>query len=96
MPPGNFADPEFGWGRSCSEFTGPVALLGPHSAALGMKFHTGDGLGAEYRNVHLPRSARLLEPQREDRWRRRAIKLNDDGTFRSMEPFITGFIQNND
>jgi len=23
------------------------------------------------------------------------IKLNDDGTFRSMEPLITGFIQNN-
>ena len=23
------------------------------------------------------------------------IKLNGDGTFRSMEPFITGFIQNN-
>lgn len=24
-----------------------------------------------------------------------AIKMNDDGTFRSMEPFLTGFIQNN-
>jgi len=23
------------------------------------------------------------------------IRLNGDGTFRSMEPFITGFIQNN-
>ena len=41
---GNFTDPEFGWGRSCSEFTKPIALLGPHSAALGLKFYTGNGL----------------------------------------------------
>src|SRR5258707_12429527 len=37
---GNFTDPEFGWGRSCSEFTKPIALLGPHSAALGLNFYT--------------------------------------------------------
>ena len=92
---GNFTDPEFGWGRSCSEFTGPVALVGPHSAALGMKFHTGDGLGADYRGT--------LFLARHGSWNRSvkiggdvvAIKLNEDGTFRSMEPFITGFIQNN-
>ena len=40
---GNFTDPEFGWGRSCNEFTKPVALVGPHSAALGLKFYTGEG-----------------------------------------------------
>ena len=44
---GNFTDPEFGWGRSCSEFTKPLALLGPHSAAaLGLKFYTGKGFGS--------------------------------------------------
>jgi glucose/arabinose dehydrogenase len=92
---GNFTDPEFGWGRSCSEFTKPVALLGPHSAALGLKFYTGNGLGNEYRNV--------IFLARHGSWNRSvkiggdvvAIRLNDDGTFRSMEPFITGFIQNN-
>ena len=92
---GNFTDPEFGWGRSCSEFTAPVALVGPHSAALGLKFYTGNGLGDDYRGV--------LFLARHGSWNRTvkvggdvvAIKLNDDGTFRSMEPFITGFIQNN-
>jgi glucose/arabinose dehydrogenase len=92
---GNFTDPEFGWGRSCSEFTGPVALVGPHSAALGMKFYTGDGLGADYRGT--------LFLARHGSWNRTvkiggdvvAIKLNEDGTFRSMEPFVTGFIQKN-
>ena len=38
---GNLPDDEFGWGRSCSEFEQPVALLGPHTAALGMRFYTG-------------------------------------------------------
>lgn len=92
---GNFTDPEFGWGRSCSEFTAPVVLVGPHSAALGMKFYTGNGLGDDYRGV--------LFLARHGSWNRTvkvggdvlAIKLNDDGTFKSMEPFITGFIQNN-
>lgn len=92
---GNFTDPEYGWGRSCSEFTGPVALVGPHSAALGLKFYTGNGLGDDYRGV--------LFLARHGSWNRTvkvggdvlAIKLNDDGTFRSMEPFLTGFIQNN-
>ena len=92
---GNFTDPEFGWGRSCDEFTKPVALVGPHSAALGLKFYTGEGLGNEYRNA--------LFLARHGSWNRSVkiggdvvtIRLNDDGTFRSMEPFITGFIQNN-
>ena len=38
---GNIVDPEFGWGKSCSEFTAPVGLLGPHTASLGMRFYTG-------------------------------------------------------
>lgn len=92
---GNFLDPEFGWGRSCSEFTKPVALLGAHSAALGMKFYTGKGFGSEYRNA--------IFLARHGSWNKSnkiggdvlAIKLNSNGTVKSMEPFITGFIQNN-
>ena len=28
-------------GHSCSEFTAPVGLMGPHSASFGMRFYTG-------------------------------------------------------
>jgi glucose/arabinose dehydrogenase len=38
---GNISDPEFGWGHSCSDFTPPVALMGAHTASLGMRFYTG-------------------------------------------------------
>src|SRR6185295_18689656 len=48
---GNIVDPEFGWGKSCSEFTAPVGLLGPHSAALGMRFYTGSMFPKAYKNV---------------------------------------------
>src|SRR5262245_9788053 len=92
---GNLTDPEFGWGHSCSEFTKPIALLGPHAAALGLKFYTSNGFGTEYRNA--------IFLARHGSWNRSVkfggdvvvIKLNGDGTVRSIEPFMTGFIQNN-
>jgi glucose/arabinose dehydrogenase len=92
---GNLPDPEFGWGRSCSEFSKPLALLGAHSAALGLKFYTGNGFGPAYRNA--------IFLARHGSWNKSvkiggdvlAIKLNSNGTVKSMEPFITGFIQNN-
>lgn len=47
---GTIKDPEFGNKRSCSEFTKPVQNLGPHVAALGLKFYTGDMFPGEYKN----------------------------------------------
>jgi len=93
---GNFTDREMGWGRSCDEFTPPVALLGPHSAALGMRFYTGNMFPREYRNA--------IFIARHGSWNRTkkiggdvvVAKLNVDGTVRSVQPFITGFLQNNE
>ncbi|MEI7804981.1 MAG: PQQ-dependent sugar dehydrogenase [Hyphomicrobiales bacterium] len=92
---GNLADPEFGWGRSCSEFTPPVALLGAHTAALGMRFYTGSQFPAAYKNG--------IFIARHGSWNRTKklggdvifVKLNPDGTVKSMEPFITGFLVDN-
>src|SRR6266478_5089630 len=92
---GNMPDSEFGWGRSCDEFTKPLALLGPHAAPLGMRFYTGNMFPAEYRGAILI--------ARHGSWNRTKkfggdiaiAKLNKDGTVKSVEPFITGFIENN-
>ncbi len=46
----NISDPEYGKKHACSEFTKPMAELGPHVAALGMKFYSGNLFPAEYRN----------------------------------------------
>jgi glucose/arabinose dehydrogenase len=47
---GTIADPEFGEKRTCKEFTPPAQNLGPHVAALGMRFYTGNQFPATYRN----------------------------------------------
>jgi glucose/arabinose dehydrogenase len=93
---GNFTDREVGWGRSCDEFVKPIALLGPHTAALGMRFYTGRMFPAEYRNA--------IFIARHGAWNRTkktggdvvVAKLNKDGTVKSIEPFLTGFLQNNE
>jgi glucose/arabinose dehydrogenase/protein-S-isoprenylcysteine O-methyltransferase Ste14 len=43
-------DPSYGKNRDCSQYTPPAMKLGPHVAALGMKFYTGAMFPAEYRN----------------------------------------------
>ncbi len=46
---GDLVDPDEGGGRRCNEFTPPVAKLGPHVAALGMRFYRGSTFPAAYR-----------------------------------------------
>src|SRR4051812_21937624 len=92
---GNFPDPEFGWGRSCGEFVAPVGLMGPHSASLGMRFYTGNMFPKAYKNA--------IIVARHGSWNRSkkfggdvvVVKLNKDGTVKSTEPLITGFLENN-
>ncbi len=47
---GFLADPEFGRSRRCDEFEPPVRGLGPHVAALGVRFYRGDLFPAPYRD----------------------------------------------
>jgi glucose/arabinose dehydrogenase len=92
---GNIADPEFGWGHNCDEFTQPIALLGPHSAPLGMRFYTGHSFPAEYSNA--------IFIARHGSWNRTnifggdivVVTLDKSGNVNSVKPFITGFVQNN-
>lgn len=47
---GDVLDPDFGHGRSCSEFAPPLLKLGPHVAAVGIRFYTATVFPPEYRN----------------------------------------------
>jgi glucose/arabinose dehydrogenase len=92
---GTFTDPEFGWGHSCSEFTAPAGLLGPHTASLGMRFYTGAQFPEAYRDAAFI--------ARHGSWNRTAKLGGDvvvarpgpDGKVASVEPFLTGFLQDN-
>jgi glucose/arabinose dehydrogenase len=46
---GDIPDPEFGKGQDCNDFVPPVQKLGPHVAALGARFYTGDMFPEGYR-----------------------------------------------
>ncbi len=46
----NIVDPKFGQGKKCNDFTRPVKELGPHAAALGMRFYTGNQFPKKYKN----------------------------------------------
>jgi glucose/arabinose dehydrogenase len=92
---GNFVDPEFGWGRSCSEFTKPIALTGPHSAGLGLRFYKGSQFPAKYKNA--------IFLARHGSWNRTkkfggdviVYFLNKDGSVKSSEVFMSGFLVDN-
>jgi glucose/arabinose dehydrogenase len=47
---GTIPDPEFGNKRKCEEFVPPAIALGPHVAALGMRFYVGTMFPKLYRN----------------------------------------------
>src|ERR1700754_1786531 len=92
---GNIIDQELGWGKSCKDYTAPVGLMGPHTAALGMRFYTGNMFPKAYKNA--------IIVARHGSWNRSkkvggdvlVVKLNKDGTVKSTEPFITGFLEDN-
>jgi glucose/arabinose dehydrogenase len=92
---GNIIDQDLGWGKSCKDYTAPVGLMGPHTAALGMRFYTGTMFPAAYKNA--------IFIARHGSWNKSVkeggdvvvVKLNKDGSVKSMEPFITGFLENN-
>lgn len=92
---GNFTDPEFGWGRSCSEFTAPVGLMGPHTAALGMRFYTGDMFPKNYKNTIFVARHGSWNKSKKEGGDVVAVALNKDGTVKSVQPFLTGFIEDN-
>jgi glucose/arabinose dehydrogenase len=48
---GDTLHPDFGKGRSCSEFAPPLLKLGAHVAPIGTRFYTGSQFPAQYRNV---------------------------------------------
>jgi glucose/arabinose dehydrogenase len=92
---GNIPDQEFGWGHSCDEFTKPVALLGPHSAPLGIKFYTGNAFPAEYRGQAFIARHGSWNKSKKIGGDIVVAKLNKDGTLKSLDTFMTGFLQDN-
>jgi hypothetical protein len=73
----------------------PVALLGPHSASLGMRFYTGSMFPAEYKNAIFVARHRSWNRTKKVGGDIVVAKLNGDGTVKAIEPFLTGLLDDN-
>ncbi len=85
------SDPEFGKKRPCSEFTPPARELGPHVAALGMRFYTGTMFPAEYRNQIFIAEHGSWNRSKKIGYRVSLVRL-DGGKAVSYETFAEGWL----
>jgi glucose/arabinose dehydrogenase len=90
---GDTKDSEFGKGRNCSEFIPPVANLAPHTAALGMKFYTGNMFPATYKNHVFIAEHGSWNRSEPIGYRVMLVKLNGNMAT-SYEVFAEGLLKN--
>jgi glucose/arabinose dehydrogenase len=88
---GDFPDPEFGVGHSCSEFVAPALKLGPNVAALGMHFYTGALFPAEYRGNIFIAQRGSWNRERKTGFAVMRVVLKGNAIER-YEPFATGWM----
>lgn len=93
---GNFADPEFGWGKDCRQFTQPALLTGAHAGTLGMRFYTGRQFPKKYQGAIF--IARHGPWNRTQKYAADVVVawLDGKGGIARMEPFLTGLVENNE
>jgi glucose/arabinose dehydrogenase len=84
-------DVDFKKADACKGVTLPIALMGPHAAAMGVKFYTGSMFPAEYQNT--------MFIARKGSWNRTTpngfdvvnVRPSADGKGAKMTTFLSGF-----
>jgi len=90
---GTIADPEFGRARPCSEFVAPAQALGPHVAAIGMRFYTGTQFPAMYRNQVFIAEHGSWNRSSKVGYRISLVRIDSAGKAIAYEPFASGWLQ---
>ncbi len=92
---GIMTDPQYGWGKSCADYVKPAVTLGPHAAPLGMKFYTGKSFPSKYRGAIF--IARHGAWNRTKKYADVAVAyLDSKSNVTKVEPFVTGWVKNNE
>ncbi|MCS6804486.1 MAG: sorbosone dehydrogenase family protein [Acidobacteriota bacterium] len=89
---GTIPDPEFGSKRRCDEFVAPAINLGPHVAAIGMRFYTGSMFPEEYRQQIFIAEHGSWNRSTPIGYRVTLVRLKDNRAI-SYEPFAEGWLQ---
>jgi glucose/arabinose dehydrogenase len=89
---GEIADPVYAMGRDCRMFEPPVIALGPHVAALGMRFYRGGMFPPDYRGQIFIAEHGSWNRSRKTGYRVTLVKVAD-GHALSHEPFAQGWLQ---
>ncbi|MEO1435544.1 MAG: PQQ-dependent sugar dehydrogenase [Bacteroidota bacterium] len=89
---GDTPDPKFGDGKSCADFTAPAQNLGPHVAALGVEFGTGDQFPEQYQSYALIAEHGSWNRSERIGYRVTMVKIEDNKGV-SYEPFAEGWLQ---
>ncbi len=90
----NILDPEFGSQGDTSLYTKPVQELGPHVAALGIKFYTGNMFPAEYKNQIFIAEHGSWNRSEKIGYRISLVRLNGNNPI-SYETFAKGWLNGN-
>lgn len=92
---GLMVDPDVGGARRCSEFSPPAALLGAHAAPLGMRFYDKTAFPEKYRGaIFIARHGPWNRPKKDADVA--VAFLNDRREVVTVEPFLTGFVEDNE
>jgi len=89
---GEISDPEFGAGKTCDDYTAPAQKLGPHVAALGVKFYTGSLFPAEYQGQIFIAEHGSWNRSKKIGYRVSLVRL-EDGAPVSYEVFAEGWLK---
>ena len=90
---GDFLDPDLGKGRTCAEFTPPALKLGPHVAALGMRFYTGKMFPADYKNNIFIAEHGSWNRTKKTGYNVSRVVIDGSGKVVKYETFAEGFLQ---
>jgi glucose/arabinose dehydrogenase len=92
---GNTLDPDLGKGKNCKDYVAPEKLLGPHVAALGMRFYTGTMFPAEYKNAIFIAEHGSWNRSTPIGYRVVVCKMDANGNPGEPIPFAQGWLKDN-
>ena len=92
----DIADPEFGDQRPCDELVPPAIDLGPHVAAVGMRFYRGAAFPERYHGQIFIAEHGSWNRSNKIGYRVMVVHVDRDGRAAEYEEFATGWLQGED